>query len=559
MDWQATNAALYHANDVPACFVSIDGSVFVPPALDLTSPAGILPSRRNRHHNTRRGPPRGEEHFLLVLTQQPTGRSSAATHTDLLESFDTPAISPATRKALATMEISTPTPIQARTLPPLLAGRDVIGQARTGSGKTLAFGIPLVERCNAGRGAAQALILTPTRELASQVASVVSAIGRAHRLRVVELVGGRGYEPQSAALRAGAEVVVGTPGRVLDHLKQRTLRLSALEYLVLDEADEMLDRGFGPDVDRIINYIPATSGRRQNALFSATLPEWAREVAAKLLHDPVVIRVDDGRPASVAPDSVEHLIYEVPEGAKPSVLRALLNDEEAQEGATLVFGRTRHGVRKLAKQLAQEGYPAAALQSDLSQNARDRVIQSFRDGEVRVLVATNVAARGLDIANLGRVINYDLPENGALFTHRVGRTGRMGRAGQAVTLLAPEDQAKWRQLEKEFKASGLAKSFPKRAWDGPLPAVPVRLRPADGSGATPAARSTPRISVPSAAASTPGRPGPQRRPHASAGGSATSTRSEGGSSDTRGNQPRRNFGGRPAQYSRHTTNAPTSR
>ena len=370
------------------------------------------------------------------------------------------------------MDIHTPTPIQARTLAPLLAGRDVIGQARTGSGKTLAFGIPLVERVRAGNGGAQALILVPTRELASQVGSVIALLGKGHRLRVVELVGGRGFDPQAHALRNGGEIIVGTPGRVMDHLKQRTLRLDRLSYLVLDEADEMLDQGFGPDVDRIIGFIPAgTAAQRQNALFSATLPEWARTVAARLLKNPVEVRVDDGRPASVSPESVESIVYDVPEGGKPSVLRALLNQDQAAGSATLVFGRTRHGVKKLAKQLVVEGYNAGALQSDLSQNQRDRVIQQFRQGDVTILVATNVAARGLDIADLGRVINYDLPENGSLFTHRVGRTGRTGRAGEAITLLAPEDAAKWKQLEKEFKNAGLAAAFPRRRWDGPLPPV----------------------------------------------------------------------------------------
>jgi len=389
-----------------------------------------------------------------------------------VESFAELPMSPTTRAALAAMGIESPTPIQARTLAPLLAGRDVIGQARTGSGKTLAFAIPLVERCRAG-GRAQALILAPTRELASQVASVVAQIGRGHRLRVAELVGGRSFGPQASALRAGAEVVVGTPGRVLDHLRQSTLSLASLTYLVLDEADEMLDQGFGPDVERILGFIPPAAGRRQNALFSATLPEWARAIAARLLTDPVEVRVDDGKSAGVAPESVDQVVYDVPEGAKPAVLRALLNEDHDLGSATLVFGRTKHGVKKLAQQLEREGYSVAALQANLSQNARDRVIASFRQGRVPILVATNVAARGLDVVQLGRVINYDLPENGSLFTHRVGRTGRMGRAGQAITLLAPEDAATWRRLEKELKAAGLEAAFPRRPWRGPLPNVPA--------------------------------------------------------------------------------------
>jgi ATP-dependent RNA helicase DeaD len=428
--------------------------------------------------------------------------------------FEALSLSPATRAALAAMEIRIPTPIQAQTLPALLAGRDVIGQARTGSGKTLAFGIPLVERCGAGKGAAQALVLTPTRELASQVASVVARLGRGHRLRVVELVGGRGYGPQEAALRGGAEVVVGTPGRVLDHLKQGTLALGALTYLVLDEADEMLDQGFGPDVDRIIGFIPESARRRQHALFSATLPEWAREIAARLLADPVVVQVDEGKSAGVAPESVDHVVYDVADGAKPAVLRALLDEGQQDGGATLVFGRTKHGVKKLANQLEREGYAVAALQANLSQNARDRVIASFRKGEVPILVATNVAARGLDIADLGRVINFDLPENGALFTHRVGRTGRMGRAGQAITLLAPEDHVKWRRLEKELKAAGLSAAFPRRPWAGPLPAVPATEVTAPAAPVPVRAARVPVRQAPRAGTVPPPRPAPRQAPAA---------------------------------------------
>jgi len=302
---------------------------------------------------------------------------------------------------------------------------------------------------------------------------------------------------------------------------------------VLDEADEMLDRGFGPDVERIIGFMPQR--RRQNALSSATVPEWVQTVARRLLHEPVEVRVDTGRPASAAPESVEQVVYDVPAGAKPSVLRALLSEDAGNKtrtapgedrSATLVFGRTRHGVKKLAKQLEREGYRVGALQSDLAQNARDRVIAQFRSGEIPILVATNVAARGLDIAELDRVINFDLPENGALFTHRVGRTGRMGRAGEAITLLAPEDQSKWRQLEKELRAAGLKQAFPRRPWTGPLPEVPK------APAGTPEDR--PERSFRSQQSRTGGRTGAPARTHTSAGnsgstGSAGSPRGDAGS------------------------------
>ncbi len=476
-------------------------------------------------------------------------------------SFDQLTISPATRQAIAAMGIEQPTPIQARTLPLLLEGRDVIGQARTGSGKTLAFGIPLVERVRARGNPAQALVLAPTRELVTQVAGVVAKLAQGHRQRVVELVGGRTFGPQANALRAGAEIVVGTPGRVLDHLKQGTLRLDRVTYFVLDEADEMLDRGFGPDVDRIISHMPARTARnaqsvegtpatldRQTALFSATVPEWVQQVAARLLVRPTQVQVDAASPSAASADTIEHVLYDVPAGAKPSVLRALLGDPaasvraanargaapggdgELSESATLVFGRTRHGVKKLAKQLQREGYAAGALQSDLGQNARDRVIQQFRTGEVPILVATNVAARGLDIAGLGRVINYDLPENGALFTHRVGRTGRMGRTGSAITLLAPEDESKWRQLEKELRTAGLKEKLPRRPWTGPLPVVPAKAvtenvesaereaareasrRAADSARSYARRDSTPRGAAPARQSQSPRGAGMERQP-----------------------------------------------
>jgi ATP-dependent RNA helicase DeaD len=388
------------------------------------------------------------------------------------------AIHPDIARAIADLGFIAPTPVQERAIPVLQQGRDLFAQAQTGTGKTAAFAIPIVERVDSSEKRPQALVIVPTRELALQVTREFGAIGKHRHTHEVAIYGGVPYGPQERALARGAQIVIGTPGRVLDHLQQGTLRLDALVYFVLDEADEMLDRGFGPDVDRIIQRIPAAAAARQTALFSATVPEWVRDVAARLLENPAEVRVDTGRPAAAAPESVEHLVYEVPAGAKPAVLRTLLN-----EGAGTTTG---HPAGHAAGR--REGYPAAALQSDLAQGARDRVIGAFRTGEVPILIATNVAARGLDIPDLARVINYDLPENGALFTHRVGRTGRMGRAGEAITLLAPEDQTKWRQLERELKAAGLARPFPRRPWTGPLPAAPEPARPVAAPAAPSAAR-----------------------------------------------------------------------
>jgi ATP-dependent RNA helicase DeaD len=371
-------------------------------------------------------------------------------------------LSPATRAALAEMAISVPTPIQAQAIPPLLEGRDVVGQARTGSGKTLAFALPIVERCDPTARGVQALILVPTRELAIQVGDVLGRLATARRLRPTLLYGGRSLVPERQALLRGAQLVVGTPGRTLDHLRQGSLSLRDLRIFVLDEADEMLDRGFAPDVERILAHTPTA---RQTALFSATMPDWVMATASRHLRTPVVVRVDR---ELEAPPEIEHVVYEVDPSAKPAALRTLL--DRRGDGPVLVFGRTKHGVKKLARQLGDEGFPVAALQGNLSQNARERVMAGFRSGDVPILLATNVAARGLDVDGIDRVINYELPESAELFTHRSGRTGRMGRRGETITLLTPEDRSKWRQIER-----ALGHSLPRASWpDGPAPPPPAR-------------------------------------------------------------------------------------
>jgi ATP-dependent RNA helicase DeaD len=372
------------------------------------------------------------------------------------------------------MGITVPTPIQAQAIPAMLQGRDVVGQARTGSGKTLAFALPIVDRCDAGVSRIQALVLVPTRELAIQVAGVLSELSVARRLRVALLYGGRSLLPERDTLQKGVHVVVGTPGRTLDHLQQGDLKLDHVRIVVLDEGDEMLDRGFAPDVERILARTPAT---RQTALFSATMPEWVATTAARHLRDPIHVV---GDPTLTAPPEIQHVVYEVEPGDKLTALTTLL--DQRPDGAILVFGRTKHGVKKLAHQLAQKGYPVGALQGNLSQNARERVLAAFRSGELPILFATNVAARGLDIAGIGQVINYELPESAELFTHRVGRTGRMGREGEAITLVTPEDGPKLRQIERLLGRRLPRASFPARfAGALAVAAVPV---PATGRVAT---------------------------------------------------------------------------
>ena len=356
-----------------------------------------------------------------------------------------------TRAAIARMGISEPTPIQDESIPHLLEGRDLIGQARTGSGKTLAFAVPMVERCDPSVRKVQALVLVPTRELAIQVAGVTEALASSKRLRVTLLYGGRSLRPEFAALRRGPQIVIGTPGRTLDHLRQGTLDLRSVRFMVLDEADEMLDRGFTHDVEAILSGTPSD---RQTALFSATMPEWVSKTASKHLRSPVTVEVDADLRAL---PTVEHLVYTIRKADKIDALQTLLNERYGEP--IIVFGRTKRGVKKLARELELMGYPVGALQGNLSQNARERVMRDFRSGAAPVLVATNVAARGLDIEGIAQVINYDLPDSELLFTHRVGRTGRMGRAGEAVTFVTYEEEKKWREIERE-----LGRRFTRKRW-----------------------------------------------------------------------------------------------
>ncbi len=362
-------------------------------------------------------------------------------------------------KALDAMKIDTPTPIQVAAIPPLLERRDVIGQAATGSGKTLAFGLPLVQSAKPGERTPSALVVVPTRELAQQVGAVLSRLIAGTGIRSAMVYGGRAIGPQEEAVRRSVQIIVGTPGRLVDLLKRGSLRLDRVRYLVLDEADEMLDRGFALDVERILS---ATPRERQTSLFSATTPDWVHKVSAKYLREPVVIELGADQDM---PLDIDHVIYEVWNDDKFNVLRRLL--DEPTSGGTLVFGRTKHGVRRLGLRLQRSGYRLGVLQGNLSQPQRDRVMREFRAGKTPVLLATNVAARGLDVLHIERVINYDLPDTHDLFTHRVGRTGRMGRSGRAITLLGPADLPQWHKIER-----GLGRKLPRMTPDGELIAAP---------------------------------------------------------------------------------------
>jgi superfamily II DNA/RNA helicase len=391
---------------------------------------------------------------------------------------------------LALQNIVTPTPIQAQAIPIMLAGKDVIGQAHTGSGKTLAFGLPLVEACESGLRKPHPLEHTPPRELPHQLGNVLEQLAKPAGLSLVVLYGGVGYGPQIEALERGVQVVVGTPGRVLDHLQRGALRLDHVRHLVLDEADQMLDKGFAPDVERIIARTPRS---RQTALFSATPPEWVRRVSDRHLRVPESIRV--GKQTEAAPE-IEHSVIEVWSGEKLPVLLSLLS--QRAEGATLVFGRTRHGVVNLARRLQKLSFEVEALQGDLSQQSRDRIVKRFREGKLPILLATNVAARGLDMLNIERVINYDIPDTSELFVHRVGRTGRMGRSGQAITLVAATDLQKLHEIERD-----LGRKLPRLA-------APVTVVDSARHQAPPIREITP--ARPAAVADHTGKPRRRRRP-----------------------------------------------
>lgn len=357
-----------------------------------------------------------------------------------IEGFDAFPLRAPIRQALAAMGYERPTEIQARAIPPLLAGRDVLAQAQTGTGKTAAFGIPLANGLRPEDRYPQALVLAPTRELALQIAEELGRITALLDVTVAVLYGGAKMGPQVAALESGAQIVVGTPGRILDHLRRGTLQLDRLSMVVLDEADRMLDMGFMPDVERILRRTPRA---RQTALFSATLPLVIRIIARRYMRDPVSIAV---RPEQATVEEIEQLYYEVAEQDKPEGLLEVLEHQDPERA--IVFCRTQAAVDRVARFLKRHGVLAAPIHGSLTQAVRERTLAQFRDGQLRVLVATNVAARGLDIPDVTHVINYDIPEDPESYVHRIGRTARMGRRGVAITFVAEWDLEAFEGIKK---------------------------------------------------------------------------------------------------------------
>jgi ATP-dependent RNA helicase DeaD len=336
-----------------------------------------------------------------------------------------------------------PTPIQTQVIPVMLAGQDVIGQAQTGTGKTAAFALPLLHNLELERGMVQALVVTPTRELAKQVATAIYEYGRFQNVNVLPVYGGSPYGRQIQRLKEGVDVVVGTPGRLLDLIKRKALDLSSTQIVILDEADEMLSMGFIEDIEALLKNTPET---RQTALFSATMPAAIRQLAKKYLKEPQSITIQHKELTVERIDQRYHLVNDID---KLAALTRLLEIEETN--SALIFTKTRIGSDELAGQLSGRGYSAEALNGDLSQDARERTLRRFRNGQVKVLVATDVAARGLDIDDISHVFNFDLPYDVEAYVHRIGRTGRAGKRGIAISLITPAEQWRLGRIEKFIK------------------------------------------------------------------------------------------------------------
>lgn len=347
---------------------------------------------------------------------------------------------PEVAAGIASAGYVSPTKIQAQAIPPVMEGRDVMGLAQTGTGKTAAFVLPILHRLMQGRRRCiRALIIAPTRELAEQIHEAIGILGQQTCLRSVSIYGGVDMNPQIKKLRSGVEIVVACPGRLLDHIDHGMINLSHLEVLVLDEADRMFDMGFLPDIRKIIRNVPA---KRQTLLFSATMPDDIRRLAREVLSAPVTVQVNPSAPAS----TVAHALYPVDQHLKTALLIELLRHTDTE--SVLVFTRTKHRARRVGQLLEKAGYRAASLQGNLSQNRRQAALDGFRDGYYKVLVATDIAARGIDVTRISHVINYDMPDTVDAYTHRIGRTGRAEKTGDAFTFITREDEDIVRSIER---------------------------------------------------------------------------------------------------------------
>src|SRR5688572_1929735 len=375
--------------------------------------------------------------------EQATTETEPQLSSDSEQSFESLGLSEAVQQAVRDAGYSTPTPIQREAIPLVLRGRDVIGLAQTGTGKTAAFTLPLVNLLIGGPRRTRAVVLTPTRELCMQVEESIQKYAKHSRLSVVAVFGGVPLEPQQKALQQGVDVIVATPGRLIDHLERQNVVFDDLEVLVLDEADRMLDMGFAPQINRLVNEMPKY---RQTLLFSATMPPEVEALARKYLRKPVVVQV--GRRSGAA-STVAHAVYPVPRDKKSALLVELLRKPEMD--SVLIFTRTKHGADRVVRHLERADITATAMHADKSQAQRMQALEGFKRGTIRVLVATDIAQRGLDISGISHVINYDVPQQPEDYVHRIGRTGRAAATGDAYTFMSPDEIAMVRTIERVIR------------------------------------------------------------------------------------------------------------
>ena len=391
-----------------------------------------------------------------------------------MQDFQTIGLSPILTRTLTEAGFAEPTPIQAQAIPLALAGHDIMGLAQTGTGKTLAFGLPLIDALAQQQGkpdpkTAKALILAPTRELVNQISDSLKPLMAGTKLRIATVVGGQSIGRQINLLARGTDILVATPGRLIDLMERRAIDLSTVRQLVLDEADQMLDMGF---IHALRKIAPRLGTPRRTMLFSATMPKQMEEISAAYLTDPKRVQVS---PPGKAADKVTQSVHFLDKGAKPAKLREILSQDRS--ALTLVFARTKHGAEKLMKGLVADGFNAASIHGNKSQGQRDRAIKAFREGSVNVLVATDVAARGIDIPGVAYVINYELPDTPDNYVHRIGRTARAGREGEAIAFCAPDEADQLKQIQKVMKAD-----IPVASGTSPLPAHGAHAQPGRRNG-----------------------------------------------------------------------------
>ncbi len=433
--------------------------------------------------------------------------------------FETLGLSPALLRALAESNYTTPTPIQMQAIPLVLAGHDLLGGAQTGTGKTAAFGLPLLQRLSKetppnGPRKPRALVLVPTRELAVQVADSIRGYAKHLRLHVSTIYGGAGMGPQIDALRRGTDILVATPGRLIDHMERGSAKLDAIEILVLDEADRMLDMGFLPAIKRVLGRVPP---QRQTLLFSATFESQIKQLALEFMRDPQQVHVAANNTIA---ETITHRAHPVDGSRKRDLLIDILN--KRYQDQVLVFGKTKHGCNRLAEQLEDAGLSAVAIHGNKSQAQRQKALNQFKTGKARILVATDVAARGLDIPNLPLVVNFDLPMVAEDYIHRIGRTGRAGLQGEALSMVSPEEGGLLRQIQRLLKVELLMDVV-----EGYAPSKPIRLDtpiPKNGGGQRQGQRPGGDARTPARAHRPHGKPAPR---HAHAGPKQRTTAGQG--------------------------------